>query len=214
MKTLLFAPCYLDEGDRLQRNLKWLKYYKDLKGNLKYDDILLVDNASSISSLQELKKDHSDIRVLESKVHLSRLTEHAYGYWFKAFRKGISYALNNGYDKIIHCDSDVFILKQELVDYVNSINSGWNCLYCSMYDYPETTFQIIGKDKFEEAYDFFLDGFLKFYPYKIAETEIPFTHVEKGFIGDRYGELNKPQTLEMAWYGQCLVTTPMTFEMK
>lgn len=219
MKTLLFAPLFLDEGERLQRNIKWFDYYIPLRNKeLNFDHIHMVDNASSQEKLdkfiQHIKpscgKDFS-VSINRRGKRLIRWSAHAYGFWYRAFAFGIKYAMENGYDKIVHIDTDVYVLNQKICDYVNKLDSGWTSMWCEMYKYPESTFQIIYKDQFELAHRWFTEDFLEFYPTDIAETRIPWTHVEKGFVGDRYGEKNLQQTDEMDWFGQTPVNTPMRF---
>lgn len=214
MKRLLFAPLFLDEGERLQRNIKWIDYIFSIKQHLEFDEILFVDNASSDNLNifeSHIKKYNFPITIIKCDVRMSRRTSHAYSYWYRAFAKGIKYAMDNNYDALVHIDTDVYLLNNKMTDWVNSQNTGWVCQYCSMYNYPETTFQIICKDQYEKAYKWFIEDFLEFYPYAIAETKIPFTHIEKSFNGDRWGEKQLQQTKEMDWFGQCPVDTEMKF---
>lgn len=212
-KTLLFAPCYLDEGERLQRNVKWLNYYDSLADNLDYDTILLVDNASSKENLWKLQARTAPIFyiTIENEVHLPRLKSNAYGYWYYAFGQAAEYAMKNNYDKILHIDTDVFLTSQKIVDWCNNTNSGWVSQWCFKYNYPESTFQIINKDSFEKMHKFMTRDFLAYYPNDMAETRIPWTHNEKSFNGDRFGEYGvMPDLTKIDWIGQ----TPVNWEMK
>ncbi len=217
MKTLLFLPLFLDEGQRMERNLKWLDFIVPLKDLIGFDEILFVDNASGIEKLKEfenkIKKFEKKVKitVIKRQIRLTRWKANAYGFWYCAFAKGTKYALENNYEKIIHIDSDVYPLNQKICTYLKNLNLGWSSLYCFCHNFPETTLQVICKDQFELAHRWFTEDFLEFYPEGIAETRIPWTHVEKGFNGDRFGEKNLPQTPEMDWYGQCPVNIPMRF---
>lgn len=218
MKTLLFAPLFLDEGERLQRNKKWIDYYIPLQEKLGYDEILFVDNASGpiLKEFEDYIKKYNNVKItiIKKTIRLSRITEHAYSFWYRAFGEAAKYAMENSYDSIIHCDSDVYLFTDEICEYVKNIKTGWNCFYCSIHNYNETTFQVIGSNKFQKMYEFMTEEFLTFYPYKLAEHEIPFTNICKDFKGDRYGEKNLPQDDSMHWYGQCPVNIPMTFKGK
>ncbi len=216
MKTLLFAPCYLDGDDRLVRNLKWLSYYRDLKGTLKYDDIYMVDNASSPENLKKLEPHWvPDLHIHKRHIHFARWQEHAYAYWYVAFRNALEFAIENNYDKIIHVDTDVYLLTPKICDYVNNSNTGWISFWSEIHKYPDSTFQIINKDQFQNALQFYKEDFLEFYPYDLAETRIPFTKVERQFVGDRYGDFdNRKQTPEMDFYGQCLVSNKLVFNIQ
>mgnify|MGYP003577213788 CR=1 FL=1 len=88
-------------------------------------------------------------------------------------------------------------------------------MWSDIHKYPDTTFQIINKDQFENALQFYKEDFLAFYPAELAETKIPFTKVEPQFIGDRYGDFdNRKQTDKMDFYGQCLVPNILVFKGK
>jgi hypothetical protein len=188
VKTLLFAPCYLDGNDRLERNLKWLEYYTKLP-SLKFDEILLVDNASSEANKKILKEKFPQVTLIECKVHLGRPRMNQYGYWYSAFGKAAKYALENGFEKIVHIDSDVFLFTDRIVDHVNSYGSGWSAFWCGIHNYPETIFQLIaGREHLAHLYEHMTRDFLSYYPNEMAETHIPFTEINKDFIGDRYPE--------------------------
>lgn len=216
MKTLLFCPLFIDNQERLERNIKWFDYYYNLK-ELKWDELYMVDNASDKKLLQEFV-DHvnkTDVKgtINVCKTRLERRETHAYGYWYNAFGKAARYAKEHKFDRIIHIDSDVFVLKPELVEHINNFKEGWQAFWCSMYNYPESTFQLIGKDQFNNMYEFMTRDFLAFYPDDIAETRIPWTHVEKSFKGDRYGEKELQQDNTMSWYGQTPVKIPIKYNM-
>jgi hypothetical protein len=204
----------LNEGERLQRNIKWLNYYLPMQNKeLNFDSIYLVDNSSSKEKLDVLKSQfkNAPIEIYERKVHLPRWKTNAYPYWYVGFAKALEYAIKNEYSKILHIDSDVYLLNKNICDYVNNANTGWIAFWCSMYNYPETTFQIINQDNFQLAHRWFTEDFLEFYPEDIAETRIPFTYVEKKFNGDRFGEKLLQQNDSMDYYGQCPVDITLKF---
>lgn len=217
MKSLLFCPLFLSEGERLQRNLKWIDYIFSIKQYLHFDEILMVDNASNPEDLLKFEnhieqyRKQVPITIIKCKTRLFRRTEHSYGFWYSAFGKAARFAKENGFDKIAHVDSDVYLLNKRICDYVNDFKEGWLAFWCQRHNYPETTFQLIGKDKFDEMYEFMTRDFLEFYPNDIAETRIPWTHVEKGFNGDRFGEGRDVQRSEHEWYGQCPVDIVLRF---
>ena len=111
------------------------------------------------------------------------------------------YALNEGknkYDKIIHIESDAYVLSNRLFSYLNDINSGWVALYSQKYKFPESAIQIINKDEFYR-----IDNMPEMHDFKkIAEFAIPYTRLEKSFTGDRYGEDGKLPKYEIDYVCQ------------
>ncbi len=222
MKTLLFIPMFLghnkiDGEPWLVRNKKWIDYYIPLKEKLGYTEIFIVDNASNEDNLNEfkeyIKKYESvcEITIMEKKIHLPRLSILTYPYWYRAFAEAANYGIIFDFDKIISIDSDVFLFSDRICTYIKNTNTGWNTFWCQMHGFPESTIEIIGRDKFHEMDEFMSEGYLKFYPTLPAETQIPWTHVEKSFIGDRYGEKNLPQDPSWDYAGQCPNEMKVTF---
>lgn len=211
MKVLLLAPMYL-EGIGYERYDKWLSYYIPLKDKLGYTDILFVDNASNPELIDKLEAKYP-IKVIRKTKFFGRLSANAYGYWHRAFANGYKYAIDNNYDKVIHIDSDVYLFTDRICEYVKNTNTGYVGFWCDIHNYPETIFHILGKDQFQNAEQFMREDFLEYYPYDIAETRVPFTHIEKNFIGDRFPEkgLNIQQP-EWDFCGQCLVSMDVKFK--
>lgn len=91
------------------------------------------------------------------------------------------------YDKIYYIATDAYVLSQRLMDYLELLDSGWITLWSKKYEFPEACIQVI--TRCPEFYEFFSGNCdpLK-YNGQVEEITLPFTHVEKGFIGDRYSE--------------------------
>ena len=224
MRTLLISPMWLDAENGVRRHEKWLDFIIPLKDKLGYDEIFFVDNASSNENFQKLKQKHpcignprSLIKVHRCDVHIPRKAQNAYGYWYSALAIAAKYALDNNYHKILYLDTDMYPLTDRVCEYAKSLTSGWTGMWCPRHNFPETNFQIIGPDKLQEFHQHMSRDFLVYYPEGMAETCIPWTHVEKGFSGDRYGEMNNglgiPQTKEMQYYGQCPITRELKFNV-
>lgn len=220
MKTLLFAPMYLDGNDltgssRLERNIKWLEYYIPLKEKLGVDDILLVDNNSSPENLKVLKAKFPEVSVKQNQVHLTRLTVHAYGYWYRAFSQAADCAISWGYEKMIHLDTDVYVLNDKFANHLKLIETGWTSFWSPIHKYPDATIQIICGDHVDKMKKFMSEDFLRFYPYEYVDDKMPLTHVDRSFNGDRWGDYDaRPQDPSMDFYGQCPVSLKMEFNKK
>ena len=215
-KCLLISPMWLDAENGVRRHEKWLDFIIPLKDKLGYDEIFFADNASDSAKLSNLQQKHN-FTVHRSNVHIPRKAQNAYGYWYIALAIASKYAMDNGYHKILYIDTDMYVLSERICEYAKSLTSGWAALWCPRHNFPETNFQIIGPDKLQEFHQHMSRDFLVYYPEGMAETCIPWTHVEKGFNGDRYGEMNNglgiPQVKEMQYYGQCPITRELKFNV-
>lgn len=216
MKTLLFSPMWLDstEEDSIRRHLKWIDFMQPLQYKLGFDQILFVDNASSKEKINTLTDKYPTLDIHRFETHIPRQGHLKYGYWYAALAMAGRYAIDNEYDKIIYIDTDMYPLSERMCQYTKDIKKGWTGLWCAHFNFPETNYQIIGKDKILAFYNFHSRDFLAFYPDKAAESQTPFTHIEKNLIGDRYGEMGNDgldQTSDMDYYGQCRVDKELKF---
>jgi len=195
MKTLLFCTAYLwHPGKWRSRYHRWLALQRQIP--IDRDAIFLFDDASPH------RPDDPDVRVIDALprelapggVYLYRFAErlgrdsvtHFPGWW-RSFSFSLAVAERYGFEKIVHIESDAFVLSGELVDYMNALESGWTTLWCPLYKFPEPNVQIICADRFADLAAASADAAANGY-HLIPEVNLPFTHVEKGFVGDRYGE--------------------------
>lgn len=217
MKTLLFCPLFMDGLERLERNVRWLNYYSKMQLSLGFDHILMVDNKSPkkyLDALERMDGGKCSISVLHASYSLTKILPQGYGYWYRAHANAASYAVENGFDKIIHIDSDAYVLTERLCQYLKEQEKGWTTFWCPKYSFPEVNIQVIGRDKIKDMYFFHAEGFLQYYPYQKAEDMIPFTNVNKDFVGDRYGETNTAQIPSMDYYCQTTNDVTLKFEME
>ncbi len=204
MKTVLYTHAWLDnplEGymgkdGECRRVERFLHHY----GNSW--PIYILDNGSSVDTCLSFDDEHRDVGRM-TLPHLER--GHLLDY--PAIWRFYSYAatLLERYEKVIALATDAYILSQRLADYVESLDSGWTALWSPKYKYPATEIQVIvrGASPFEE-------WAANLPPPEAGERPeeelVPLTHVEKGFVGDRYGEYNEsenvPPIADMDWYGQ------------
>lgn len=226
MKSFVFAPCILDTPYRVERNIKWLDYYEPLLPKLGAECIWLVDNASDWDTLKSLggsiyspkmellqpATDRPFLNVVHYEQRLERVRFKVYHYWWRAMFTGWQTIPEKfGYKKAIHIDTDVFVLSAKLAEHIKNTNSGWSAFYCPRHDFPDSTFTVLCKDRYDIS-DAFIGGSFPIEKYddKDAEHIIPFTNVIKEFSGDRFGERGLPQTPFMDYYGQC----PNEIEMR
>jgi hypothetical protein len=162
----------------------------------------VFDNGSDIKTCFEFEKKFGPV-VENLQPHYPRKEMLYYpnvwrAYWF------IKRLLEGGpYEKVIYIATDAYILSQRLADYIEGLDSGWTALWSPKYNFSEPCIQVITHCKeFEEFFAGECDPFK--YNGQVEECVLPFTHIEKGFVGDRYGEFEPPNLYnpDMDYYTQ------------
>ena len=172
-----------------------------LANRLGQDQILLVDDGSpvlpgwadtDIVTVRELDDvaavtSTAPVLLIRFPQRLGRADIYDFPGWFRSFAAGSRYAAARDFAKVIHLESDAFIISQRMRDWLRRSDSGWRTAWTEKYDFPEMAIQVIAADQLGA-----LDAFSR-RPYadmvgRTHETALPFTQVEKLFCGDRFGE--------------------------
>ena len=181
MKTLLFCTSYADSQDAWNGRYKsWYDYYTSAK--LKYDKILMFDDGSPV-----MPTFCPDETIYTFPTHLGKKSIIDYDGWYRSFSTAIKYAKDNGFNKIVHCEADAYLLSNNIIDYVNCMNSGWHCFWCARHNMPESALQIICEDQFDSCIDFTSKPYDE-YRHRPIDCLFPYTNIHREFMGDRYGE--------------------------
>jgi hypothetical protein len=180
----------------LIRYERWINYYAGRLTQLGADRLFLIDDGGSGGEefAHILKNELPDqltssVNVYRFNTNMGRRSYIDFPGWWRSFLFSIEIARKYGYKKIIHLESDFFVLSERLQSFIASRNSGWTCLYSRHYDFPETCMQVICEDAFylfDELKNFVQKN--NYNPGEYAEKAIPFTNIEKEFIGDRLGD--------------------------
>jgi hypothetical protein len=198
MKTLLFCTSFCKNLTEWEQRIKmWLDHHEKI--GLAFNNLIIVDDGSPCTPLWKNTPVHNtpfteEINDQKFIIHfdknLGRSAVHDYPGWFRSFALMARYAVKFHFEKVIHIESDAFLLSNTIVDYINSIENGWTTLWCPYHKYPETAIQIIGKDKIFDYYTCTQKSY-DTYRHRAMENCLPFTCVNKKFIGDRYLEYCK-----------------------
>jgi len=196
MKTLLFGTSYstsLEEWET--RYKKWLNYYEN--SPLNYQKLLLIDDGSDLLPNWEIlniqntpftEESPNKCNLIHFNNHLGRPSHLNYPGWFRSFRFAIRYAKLFNYDKIIHIETDAYVLSKELFEFINKLNDGWSTLFCKKHNFPETAIQIIGKKSIDRARKTVELDYNTYFLNRDIERAFPFTNIITKFEGDRYFE--------------------------
>lgn len=181
-------------NNNLQRYQKYLDYYKSRYYKFGALNLLFLDDGSERKYLdllkipiflsEELPESLPEISIITFLSHLGRPTAYDLKGWWRSFLMSPHIVEKYGFDKLVIVESDAYVFSDKLFKYIEEISTGWVVLWCPRHRFPEPSIQVITKDSFEEMKKV-VSTCVKD---KIAEHVLPFTFIEKGFKGDRYGE--------------------------
>ena len=227
MKTLIFCTSYFDTQELYQKRYqKWIDYYNkhpftndkhiyliDDCSNLELitDDVVNIIKEDKLDSSQEVKKINLYSFHNRKGLNWSHNSANNEGWW-RSFCTALHIAKEYNYEKIVHIESDAFLISKRVFDHIDSIKTGWTAFWAPKYYFPESCLQVICKDQFDSFRDFSSCGYHELSKKGLAERVIPFTHVERKFVGDRYGENTDEQTEGLDYFCQTKLDTIITAE--
>ena len=158
------------------------------------------------------------VNIFTFPKNLGRVTHLGYWGWWRNFLFSFEIAKKYEYDKIIHIESDCYLLNEKVVSRLENFKNGWLTFWTSKYKFPETNIQAITQSEFHH-----LDNLKEivrrekrktFGSTVHAEHALPFTEIDKEMIGDRYGEDMIAPSSEMDYYCQTpegIIISPEVF---
>jgi hypothetical protein len=216
MKTLVFCTAYADRRATWDsRQAWWLKALRN--SELQFDQLLMVDDGSpELPTWQDVEIHHEDaistpaalrssapVLIYTHRSRLGRRDVFDFPGWYRSFAFGAEYGRAHGFQKIIHLESDAFLVSHRLQSYFNTFREGWCALWSDRYTFPEIAVQVAGGREVDAMAAFSAR------PYgdlagRLHETALPYTHVDTYFFGDRFGE----DGVEVPRYADFAAQTP------
>lgn len=193
MRVLVFCTAYITE-QTLPRYRNWLKYYREMFPDF---DLLMSHDG-------EMVVPEEDFPLLINEVHIGLFPGHGGKFvgWIRSFLAALRYAKDNGYDRVVHLESDLY-LKKGFRDRFLTLVKGDHYLssWCHRYGFMETAIQIINP----KTLDKMLEHFRKTEIFKINELMEwlffrEFKPNVRGIFGNRIEDwdLNDPR---FGWQG-------------
>lgn len=199
MKSIIFCTSFIKDNEAWESRYKrWLDYYQ----NIPIDAVkkLMIDDGSpflppadiikTVPSTAPLTAESDKNLIVRFDNNLGRQSIKDYPGWWRSFFHSLSIARELGADKIIHIESDAFLLSQRLVDFINQTQAGWHVLWTERHQFPETAIQVICRDQFDIFENFKNQNPGLTFP-GFAEHILPFTDIHREFKGDRYSEFRR-----------------------
>ncbi len=195
-ETLVFCTSYMaNRGEWLGRYRRWLDHHAPLP----FDRPLfcMIDDASpylpdqekvqTIESGQPFPLPPTRPLMVRFGNRLGRSAVDNYPGWWRSFLFSVLVAGNYGCRKIVHIESDAYVLSRRMVEFIRRRDSGWTAFWCPRWNFPETGIQVVCEDRFDAMRGMWEAGWER-HAGKYAERILPFTDVVKDPHGNRYGE--------------------------
>ena len=144
MGSLLFTTSFFLHRDLNYRYLRYLNYYKDRKKFLDVDNILFIDDGSIKENILlniptfnvgSFPKKLPEVSMFRFNTHLGR-SRSGFPGWWRSFLLPTSIIDKYEINKLIHIESDSYILSKNLFSYISSLSSGWTSLWSKLYSWP------------------------------------------------------------------------------
>ncbi len=213
-RTLLFCTAYAEDPsvwtDRYRR---WLDAIQS--SALRPDQILIVDDGSPtlpgwndtrIVSIDSLGDAYSaplspPILLAHFRVRRGRLDVLNFPGWHRSFAFAALYAQTHQFDRVIHIESDAYVISPRAQTFLTEFQDGWAAFWCARYDMPESAIQVAAGEGVRTLAQFARRPYADLIG-KTHEREMGFTTVEKQFRGDRYGEFTRAVPAEADYAAQ------------
>jgi hypothetical protein len=194
--TLVFCTSYVADAHAWEsRYRRWLRHHMAVPWT--HALICLIDDASpfwppavEVASLrigQPLPPSPPRPLMLHFDERLGRTGVTHYPGWWRSFLHSVQVARHYGCAKIVHIESDAFVLSRRMHDFIESRQQGWTAFWCPRWQFPETAIQVICADQFDAMERIAAGGWERLAG-REAERVLPFTDVVREPHGNRYGE--------------------------
>jgi hypothetical protein len=203
LRTLLFCTAWADNAEALDRRVgRWVRHHASIPWPC---DVRLAVAADGIDP--DVPWPAGDYERLNHVPHLGRPDHLSYPGWWRSFTSGLTLACNVGAVRMWHVESDFFVASERMVDRLHAATRGWTAFWCERWGFAETAVQAICCDRYRDLQDLKTRlevGGYRTFDGQHAEHVLPFDQVERGMVGDRYGEAGvDPRSIPgLDYYGQ------------
>jgi hypothetical protein len=200
MRTLVFCTAFARTQEIWRtRYRRWIDILR--ASSLEFQQLLIVDDGSPVlpdwSDAQivteaevrqpELLRTDAPLVLYHYMENLGRREIYDFPGWYRSFAFAARYAGQRKFEKVIHLESDAYLLSPGMHAWANRLDSGWIALYSPKYEFPEMAIQLVAGPEVQHFAAYFAHPYDRLV-HRTHELALPYTHVERGFKGDRYGE--------------------------
>jgi hypothetical protein len=180
-------PALFDDGFHSERLECALNFYKneninnDRRSVYIIDEFFLLQNGRVGSPPPSLAR--AQIVRFPIRYNRTNLLDNLYGWRAVYFCREMFRTFE--FDKVIFVESDFLVRSARMWEWIDGISDGWQTVFCPKYRFAESAFQVITPCReFME----FTAGDFRQYNGRVMEETLPFTHVNRDLVGDRYSE--------------------------
>ena len=197
--TLVFCTSYAVNGALWQA--RYRTWVDAIKAGINPDQILIVDDGSPVlpgwpDTRLSSGNSMADARTLgrHGGVMLHHFTERLgrraildFPGWFRSFAFAVEYATAHGFARIVHIESDAYLISPKAVAFFRDFENGWAALWCAKYAMPESALQVAAGDGIAAMAEFASRDYASLAGHSHEEA-LPLTEINRGLNGDRLGE--------------------------
>ncbi|HEX4986756.1 MAG TPA: hypothetical protein VFV71_11900 [Burkholderiales bacterium] len=195
-ETLVFCTSYVrSRGEWSARYARWIAHHRALPFTRPL--LCLIDDGSPYvpadgsvrvaDAAQPLPDAPAVPLLVRFAGRLGRAAVDDYPGWWRSFLFSEVVARRYGCTRIVHVESDAYVLTRRMVDFISARRNGWTAFWCPRWHFPETGIQVVCADRFDAMRALREAGSAGFAG-QYAERVLPFTDVVRDPHGNRYGE--------------------------
>ncbi|MEM7308279.1 MAG: hypothetical protein AAF682_16485 [Planctomycetota bacterium] len=157
MPSFLFCTSYITDRSPFARWTRWLDFYDARRERLGVDRLVLIDDGTPSERLPGELTIVSADRPLPPALpdgpvmfrfaeNLGRTSLRGFPGWWRSFTFAAAVAERYGYERILHCESDAFVLSDRMLADLGERRRGWTAFWCPLFRMPETAIQVLAGD--------------------------------------------------------------------
>ncbi len=187
MKTLVYCSADIpDESTWQQRYARWLEHHRG--GLLAADALVMFDDHSPFAppslAVVAASRIGQDALPREALIRfadrLGRAQMSDSPAWWRALLSSVCVALHYGFERVIHVESDSFVLSQRLAENLSARTSGWTALWHPASQRAEVAINVLCRDAFHLVEQLAARGPFDFRG-QVPGLILPFTGTAQGF---------------------------------
>lgn len=159
-------------------------------------------DAHIISTEAEAPAARAGVTIFRFSTHLGRQGRDIYPGWFRSFMFAARYAHRHTFDRVVHIESDTFLISQRAREFVAGVRGGWVTVASETHpEMPESCIQVMAGTGLSSYLGFSCRSYGEFAG-RAIEPILPFSRVDDSLRGGRYGQVRLDIPRHADWASQ------------